>query len=601
MNAIVQPAAGNGSAESTPGAARRIYAGEGYPQQPGADPLDYVALVPSDDDIARPALIRLMVADALQRNGKVVDEDTLEATMAHATAPGGVFAETAFVYRLSQGETRQDGMRSPPFVGYELPITAQAQKTLLDYAAAFQAQQATAPQQPVDGTIKQLQTIAAADGKANVVQTLGAIDAAIKAGQQANAAGEPIDKVALAGVMQYFTQVGKERDAARVLERYTAIKDVVGEVRTFGQNAERVFNGRDPVTRQPIDTDGRVDAAFDLLNNGFKIAGGIGTAATLLGVGGRFAPALLGVAPVGMAIVGVAAGAYGLIKNIRAEILAPRWDEIRDRFPFCPEGMDPKKAIKQIVRNIEGMPVDGDNALSTASRIMQGIGQDAETKARFTRFLKGKVDPDAIVDALTEGRLDALTREQAVQLARAAKESSKEFFDLELKDAKRYIRDRDGDRTRGTYLMEGDTRAAAERNTNKVGGTVGEVLRVAGILTGTADQVVGGVQDLIGKLKGGVTLDGKPLDAQQQRNLAAAAAAAAAGGGLSQVDALLTSKDGTRLFAIQGDPQSETRRTVAIDIATGVAQSAESSNRMREALAPNLPPVLQPDQVQRGM
>lgn len=566
MNVVVEPKTpGNGTGDSQNTPARRIYAGECYPQSAPATQAAYVALVPTDDDLSRDALIRLMVADALQRNGKVVDEDTLEATMARATAPGGVFAETPLVYKLVKGETRSDGTRAPPFVGYELPISADAQKKLLDYTTSFEAQRKAAPEPPVDGAIKELKGLAQADGKNDVVRTLEAVDAAIKASQTSRQAGEPIDKTALAGVMEYFTVVGKEREAAKILERYTAIKNVVGDVKEFGQNAERVFNGRDPVTNTPIDTDRRVDAAFDLLNNGFKIAGGVGTAASLLGVGGRVAPALLGVAPVGIAIVGFAAGAYSLIKHIRAEILAPRWDEIRERFPFCPDGMDPKKAIKQILRNIDGMPLDGDNALSTATRIMDGIGQNPETRARFAQFLKGKVEPDSLVDALAAGRPDALTREQAMQLARAAKDSGKGFFDLEVKDAKRYIKDRDGERTRGTYLFEGDSKAAAERNTSKLSGTLDEALRVLGVASDAVLKFKALKDELGGQIGGLKDGSGKPVQLSETQKASLPSTLAAEGLALQRPLSLMLSNDGTKLLAVS-NPASESRQIIAVPL-----------------------------------
>lgn len=597
MNAVVEPKSpGDGPGDSQNIAPRRIYAGEGYPQSATATQTAYVALVPTDDDLPRDTLVRLMVADALQRNGKVVDEDTLEAAMAHATAPGGVFAETPMAYKLVKGETRTDGTRAPPFVGYELSIGTEAQKNLLDFANGFEARRNGAVQPPVDGAIKELKDIAQVAGKGDVVRTLEAIDAAIKASQKAQQGGEPIDKVALAGVMEYFTQVGKEREAAKILERYTAIKSVVGDVKEFGQNAERVFNGRDPVTRQAIDTDRRVDAAFDLLSNGFKVAGSVGTAASLLGIGGRVAPALMGVAPVGIAIVGFAAGAYGLIKHIREEILAPRWDEIRERFPFCPDGMDPKKAIKQILRNIDGMPVDGDNALSTATRIMDGIGQNPETRARFVQFLKGKVEPDSLVDALASGKPDALTREQAMQLARAAKDSGKEFFDLEVKDAKRYIRDRDGDRTRGTYLLEGDAKAGAERNTNKVGGTLDEALRVLGVASDAVLKFKTLKDELGGQLGALKDAKGNPVPLSEAQKAALPSALAAEGLGLQRPVNLMLSIDGTKLLAVS-NVGSENRQIAAVPL--NANPSADAVARTVAANASTLDPQTRTqDQVQ---
>ncbi|MDT0872059.1 hypothetical protein RNT82_12455, partial [Staphylococcus pseudintermedius] len=151
-------------------------------------------------------------------------------------------------------------------------------------------------------------------------------------------------------------------------------------------------------------------------------------------------------------------------------------------------------------------------------------------------------------------------------------------LDLELKDVKRYVKDRDGERERGTYLLPAAQQEAANRNGNKLGGAVEEGLRVAGILTSGANALNGQYRDLLDKLKG-VDLPNK-LGEQQQKNLAAALVPAVREGGLSQVDHLIPSKDGSRLFAVQGDPNSPDRRMVALDVEKGTQQSIETSSKL---------------------
>ncbi|EEW2182899.1 hypothetical protein LVZ01_005118 [Salmonella enterica subsp. enterica serovar Worthington] len=48
---------------------------------------------------------------------------------------------------------------------------------------------------------------------------------------------------------------------------------------------------------------------------------------------------------------------------------------------------------------------------------------------------------------------------------------------------------------------------------------------------------------------------------------------------LDRADQLVTSKDGTRLFAIQGDAQSDHRRIGSLDIASASRQPIEASSR----------------------
>lgn len=578
MNAVVDSISDDsGTRGGSPAVARRWYAGQGAPQDRA---LNYTALLPADDEWSRDTVLRAVVADALQRNGQVVDEDTLEATVASVSGPGGALAQAALTWKLYPGETRADGRVSPPFHGYAVELPATLQTSLVGYAKSWSAQRDASPEAPVDKPLAELQQLAQSGGHADVAQTLAALEAAIKAGTAASQAGQPVDAVAMAAVLQFATSTGREREAAKILERYSAIKGVANDAKAIGQDAERVFNGRDPITRKPLDTDRRVDAAFDLLGNGFKLAGDVGQTALLLGarnsglVGG-----LIGVAPVGVAIVAFAAGAYQLIKHIREEILAPRWDEFRERFPFA-EGLEPRKAINGVMRQISGMPTDAGNALSTATRVLDAMGENPETRERFLAFLKQKVQPESLVDILASGQgLERLSAQQAVDLAKAAKGSSKEFLELELQDVKRYVRDRDGDRERGTYLLPAAQQEAANRNTNKLGGTVDEGLRVAGVLTSGANALNGMYKDMLDKLKGVDPAQVK-LNPQQQQNLAAALVPATRDGGLTQVDHLFASKDGSKLFAVQGDPASANRRMVSIDVAAGSSQSLEVSSQL---------------------
>src|SRR3546814_8099942 len=66
-----------------------------------------------------------------------------------------------------------------------------------------------------------------------------------------------------------------------------------------------------------------------------------------------------------------------------------------------------------------------------------------------------------MLEALSAGKFDGVDKEQAAGLGRASKGFAREFFELEIDDTKRYVRDRDGQRTRGTYLLGGEAQADA--------------------------------------------------------------------------------------------------------------------------------------------
>ncbi|MGO4779554.1 hypothetical protein AB4084_29190, partial [Lysobacter sp. 2RAB21] len=86
MNAAVDSISPPGRSPAEDPAAHRWYAGQGDSQTPAGA---YTALLPADDEWSRDTVLRAVVADALQRNGLVVDEDTLEATVNSVAAPGG--------------------------------------------------------------------------------------------------------------------------------------------------------------------------------------------------------------------------------------------------------------------------------------------------------------------------------------------------------------------------------------------------------------------------------------------------------------------------------------------------------------------------------
>lgn len=596
MDATVEPGpAATRNQDVIDGIPRR-YAGQGGAQD---RPRPYTTLLPADDEWSRDMVLRAIVADALQRNGLVVDEDTLEATITSYGGPGGALAGFAPVWKLHPGETRADGRMAPPFHGYAVDMPAELQSSLLAYATQWLAQRDAQPAAPVDGALTELKGLARKDGQHGVFETLDAIQAAIETGSVAHRDGKPLDAVAMAAVLEFATRSGREREAAKILERYAAIKHVTDEARNLGANAARVFNGRDPLSGKALNTDQRVDAAFDLLDGGFKLAGNAGNIALMMGArNAGLVGALVGIAPVGVAIVAFAAGACQLIKHAREALLAPRWDEFRERFPFA-VGMEPRHAISGVMRQIAGMPTDAGNALSTATRVLEGLGQNPETRERFLAFLKQKVDPDSLVEALASGRgLDRLSAEQAMQLARVAKDSTKEFFDLELKDVKRYMRDHDGERERGAYLPPAVAREAAGRNGDRLGGALEEGLRTAAILTSSAHALNGLYKELLGKVQEIPGAD--KLDAQQQKNLAAALVPLAREGRMSGVDHLFLSRDGSKVFAAQGDPKSPASQMVSLELAAGSRQSVETSSQLAARHMADASPPPQAAQASQG-
>ena len=63
---------------------------------------------------------------------------------------------------------------------------------------------------------------------------------------------------------------------------------------------------------------------------------------------------------------------------------------------------------------------------------------------------------------------------------------------------------------------------------------------------------------------------------------------------------LLPSADGSKLFAVQGDPQSASRRMVAIDVGSAANQSIEVSSRLANAASTAVAVEQQNVSAQRG-
>lgn len=583
MNAIFD----SGSPSSDQQSVARLYAGQGPVHMHVSA---YTVLLPSDEALDPATVARAVVADVLQRNGRVVDADTLDAMVTHARthwhdAEGRPLLGEAD-WRLHPGMESADGQPGTPFLGHALSVDAGHQQALLTHAGDWVAQRDAAGPPPVDDLIAQLRALAAGAGQDEVVKTLDAVQRGLEGGRQADAAGQPLGEAALRGVLEFASGMGKEREAAKVLERYTAIKGVASDARELGRNAGRVFNGRDPLTGKPLDTDARVESAFDLLNGGFRLAGNVGSTALLLGArASGWAGTLIGIAPAGAAIVAFAAGAFELIKRAREALLAPRWDEFRERFPFA-EDIAPKRAVSKVLRLIEGMPEGPDNAAATCERITALLGENPDTRARFFAFLRQKAPSDDLVAAMAAGTLRERDPTQIALMASLAKDSAREFLDLEMKDVKHYVRDRDGDRARGAYLLPEDQRHSPYTGA-RLHGDLQEGMRVAALLTSSAHALNGLYTGMLEQIRGNAEL--KSLDAQQQKNLAAAAVAGMQQHGLERADHLVISRDGSRLFAIQGDPQSDHRRMSSLDIHAASRQSVEASSR-QVAAAPAIDP-----------
>jgi hypothetical protein len=573
----------------------RYFAGEGPSQE---RPISYVLLVPSDRDIDPASLMREAVTDVLRRNGYPCDPKTVETLVEAQRGKDGRFdfdRNTAGAQDATRdargGPTDKDGMRGPSIHGYSIVLRQDFQEGVVAGAAKqYSDDMANSPEsrQKVIDVLSKLKDIAGATGNKDLEKTLDTLALTMKTQDNQSAIdGTKAGLSSLKAVMELAKKSGLDQEAADALGRMTAVFSLPVDSADFCKKIYGVYNGVDPNTGKSLTQKQRSDMVLDVASTGFSIADGAAKVSILFGASETGAALTVGSLATG---AGAALAWAKVMKDVvergQAAINNMAALNFNERFPPA-SGATPQDTIASILRRTEAMPTQGQNALSTVSRIIDNFdGDKGETRARFIAYLKKTVEPDSVIDKLAAKKYSDidLTGPEMERLAKHVKRAVNSFMELEIADVKHCTLPKGGltvlpeyAKKKGEYLDQPLPGGAKPTDVTKPEPaphaprppTELEKILFPGLHNKPLEKLFEGVPPGKGLSSG--------LSESERANVTAALGLSAAKNGLGEVNAVMLSKDGSRLIAVQGDPNTSYSRQASIDVREAAAQPAERS------------------------
>jgi hypothetical protein len=573
----------------------RYFAGEGPSQE---RPISYVLLVPSDRDIDSAALMREAVTDVLRRNGYPCDPKTVETLVEAQRGEDGKFdfdrniAGSQDATRdVRGGPTDKDGVRGPSIQGYSIVLRQDFQESVVAGAAKqYVDELVNSPEsrQKVIDVLSKLKDIAGATGNKDLEKTLDTLALTMKTQDNHSAIdGTKAGLSSLKAVMELAKKSGLDQEAADALGRMTSVFSLPADSADFCKKIYGVYNGVDPNTGKSLTQKQRSDMVLDVASTGFSIVDSAAKVSILLGASETGAALTVGSLATG-------AGAAVAWVKVMKDVVERGQDAINnmatmnfnERFPPAP-GATPQDTIASILRRTEGMPTQGPNALSTVARIIDNFdGDHGETRARFIAYLKKTVDPDSVIDKIAAKKYSdiELSGPEMERLAKHVKRAVNTFMELEIKDVKHCTLPEGGMRIfpkhaekKGEYLdqpLPGNSRKTDVTKPEPAPHTPRPPSELEKILfPGLHNKPL---EKLFEEARPGKGMS-SGLSESERANVTAALGLSAAKSGLGEVTAVMLSKDGSRLIAVQGDPNTSYSRQVSVDIREAAVQPAERS------------------------
>lgn len=574
----------------------RIWAGEGkiYDKV-----MDYTVLIPADHDIEQTALMRLVVADVLRRNGFPADDSRIaQITEANRREDGNFDFDrekdgsTMARRRQFAGATGPlDGKIGTGFEGYSMVLRKDFQDGVLAWDQSLRGpplgDKSAESYDKMIGIIEQLKRTAGAADNAAAKEALDTLAQALKASQNGTAldgvgAGATSFKT-VAELINQISEVSGDRklalQGAELLGRAASVLTLPVDATKVGSNVYKLWHGVDEAGKTLSATD-VVKIGTELVDDGLSVTTGAAQAfrvgASLTGRTAAFEAAggvLQKLAPIG----GPASAVLGWIELNREvvrlggeAIQTTMQAELRNRFA-------PGKSLSEAVdfldrqeRRVAAMPVNAGNALSSAERIMRHTFVDnGETQARFVAYLKRMIDPDSHVQRILSGKdIDKIPVEDLPKIAKAAKEAVPAFIKRELEDVKNYVL-KSGPKDRGEYL-----RGAVESD--------GQVPRMQDgrnprPLLSERENPDFALYSQVLQL-GQTQATQRGLSQQQWENTAASLTAKLVEERFGGVDAVMFNREG-RVFAVQGERDAVDQRRAYVD-PNAANQSVEKSTEL---------------------
>jgi hypothetical protein len=590
----------------------RYFPGEGPSQE---RLLSYVLLIPSDRDIDPESLMREAITDVLRRNGYPCDQKTVDTLVEAQRGEDGRFdfdRNTAGAQDATRdvrgGPTDKDGVRGPSIQGYSIVLRQDFQESVVAGAAKrFADELAESPdsRQKIIDVLSKLKDIAGATGNKEMENTLNTLALTMKTQDNHSVIdGSKAGVSSLKAVMEFAKKSGLDQEASDALGRMTAVFSLPLDSADFCKKIYGVYTGVDPNTGKSLTSRERSNMVLDVASTGFSIADSAAKVSILLGASETGAALTVGSLATG-------AGAAVAWVKVMKDVVERGQDAINnmaalnfnERFPPALGGT-PQDTIASILRKTEAMPTQGQNALSTVSRIIDSFdGDHGETRARFIAYLKKIVDPDSVIDKLAAKKYSdiQLTGPEMERLAKHVKGAVNSFMELEIADVKHCTLPEGGMRIfpkhaekKGEYLDQPLPGGGKQTDVTKPEPapkaprppTELEKILYPGLHNKPFEKMLDDVRPGKG-LTGG-------LNESERANVTAALGLSAAKSGLKDVDTVMLSKDGTRLIAVHGDERSEFCKTASVVIQDAMTQPANQSlARTAEVQAANYAATVQ--------
>jgi len=481
----------------------RVYLGEGAPFPEGVQ-RDYYVLIPTDGDIDQRTLSKSMIADVLRRNGRVVDDLTLDkinelwkmpdggydflkmekgarvSTLPAQDWPGvaptgkapdgtihgySLFADMQFQQKVLSQATQVQG---PPLDTMDDETLAQMTEVIKNLSLLVKASGNDAASKPLEAIVQAMEAkdLDKVDALLKSTSSAGNATAALFEGfKLMNEKGLGADNKGVMEQIQKLTSPSgvQKMDAVEGLARFAKVFAVPGDAAGIYFDTYKLAKGVDEQGK-PLTGTQRVETLTSLASNtasftaggtelagalaeryGYKaLAGGLGTVSGYAAAG-AFG---LNIAAVQVAAMKVVIDGVGEMKTSIAN------KDIGDLLLRNKGGTGP--VLERLVaeqQQVQGFPGTGVNAYSTARRLIESFpGTKGEV---WENYLKKAIDPPGLTErvfsARNQNELKAnVSQEDIERFVKGVKEARANFIEATTRGVVNRLN------TSGPYDRDGD-------------------------------------------------------------------------------------------------------------------------------------------------